>query len=215
LTAEEEKAVAIILKDSMLINEAESSFQKIKKISDFLYGKIFKSRGLPTDSMMALGVFQQYRAASAGQAIWCGNYAQIFNLFAGAAHIKNRYIESRQTFGNIAGGVHVFNEYWLAEKNKWAAIDIMFNNVAYVDASGNFLNAVEVKNTQPANGAISVLQSSSGDSLVSRPFAHLETDFFDVYGPAKKLYYYYNINFNQVYSFSEKIRRYVSSTELV
>ncbi|MEO6734366.1 MAG: hypothetical protein ABIN01_24305 [Ferruginibacter sp.] len=206
----DEEALAIILKDSMHIKPNNNTVEKIKKIGNFLYNKIFKSRGIPTDSMMALPVFQQYKAAAIGQPIWCSNYAQIFNMFATAANIKTRYLEIKLPFGPIAGGVHVFNEYYIPEQKKWAAGDIMFNNLAYWNAAGKLLNAVEVKNTDPANVSVSVLQSSIKDSFIVKPFTLLESEFFDLYGPTKNLYYYHDINLDNIYPFKEKARRYLT-----
>ncbi len=208
ISREDEAVLQVILKDSIQIKQGDSTIEKIKKLGRYLGGRIGRSRGLPTDSIVALPVFQQYKAALAGDHIWCGIYAQIFDLFANAAQIKSRYIEIKRSYGSVSSGVHVFNEYFIPEQKAWAAIDIMFNNLAYIDGAGKYLNGVEVKNTDPANSSVSVLQGSVTDTLAALPFNQMEPAFFDFYAHDKNLYFYYASDSSQVYSFKEKLKRY-------
>lgn len=208
ISREDEAILQIILEDSIKIKQGDNTIEKIKKIGKYLCNKIGRSRGLPNDSVIALPVFQQYKVALAGGHIWCGIYAQIFDLFAGAAQIKSRYIEIRRSYGSVSSGIHVFNEYFIPEQKTWAAIDIMFNNLAYTDGAGRYLNGVEVKNTDPANASVSVLQGSVTDTLVALPFNRLEPAFFDFYAHDKNLYFYYVSDSSQVYSFKGKLKRY-------
>jgi hypothetical protein len=88
----------------------------------------------------------------------------------------------------------------------------MLNNIAYVDFKGELMNAVQVKNQAITNNAAYVLKSNifanSKDSIIKMPFSDLGEDFNNYYYFDKDLSYYYDTNLNNVYSLSEKTKRY-------
>jgi hypothetical protein len=208
VTKTEAEAIQIILKDSIGINDHESTIDKIKKIGGYLGTKLDAAEGNPTSTINGLSVFQQYKASFSGQKLWCGNYAQIFNLFAGSANIRSRVVHIGRNFGGLNGNVHIFNEYFIPELKQWAALDLLFNNIMYTNASGKILNAVEVKNTDPADSSVNVLQAVLHDSLISQPFSTLGTVFFDIYGRDKDLRFYHSMYKGDIYSLKEKLLRY-------
>ncbi len=210
VTAVEAGAIQIILKDSMGINNNENTFEKIKKIGQYLGYSLSGTCGFPSDSVNGLPVFQQYKAAVKGSKIWCGNYAGIFNLFARSANIRTRSIQIGRTYGTMTSNGHIFNEYYIPEQKKWAAADITFNNVSYIDASGRLLNAVEVKNLDPADSSVKVFRSDLKGSLFLKPFSTLEEDFYGIFGVDKNLWFYKTVYTNKVYSFTQKLKRYVT-----
>lgn len=202
------KSIQAILLDSIGILEKESTIDKIKKIGGYLGSKLITAGGNPTSTIQGLSVFQQYKTSFKGQKLWCGNYAQIFNLFAKSANIKSRVVHISRDFGSLKGNVHIFNEYFIPELKQWAALDLLFNNIMYMDAAGKILNAVEVKNANPANNSITVIQAALHDSLISKPFSALKTGFFDTYGYDKDLRFYHSIKQENIYSLKEKLLRY-------
>lgn len=210
VTAVEAGAIQAMLKDSMGINTNENTVEKIKKIGQYLGYTLSGTCGIPSDSVNGLSVFQQYKAALQGHKIWCGNYAGIFNLFARSAHIQSRSIEISRNYGTIPGNRHIFNEYYIPEQRKWAATDLTFNNVSYIDASGRLLNAVEVKNVNPADSSVKVFRSDVKGALFLKPFSTLEKDFFEFQGRDKDLRFYKTVYTNKLYSFKQKLERYVT-----
>jgi hypothetical protein len=210
VTAFEAGAIKAMLKDSMGINDSESTVEKIKKIGRYLGHSLYGTCGAPSDTVNGLPVFQQYKAATQGHKIWCGNYAGIFNLFARSANIKTRTVEVGRTYGSIKGNRHVFNEYYISEQKKWAAADLTSNNISYVDASGNLLNAVEIKNLNFADTSVKILKAGLKDSLFLKPVSTAGAAFFDFFGRDKNLWFYKTVYTNNVYSYKQKMKRYIT-----
>ncbi len=207
-SAEEKKNIAALLKDSVRITGTDSTVEKIKKIGCYLGTKLFASRGGPTDSLLALSVFDQYKCAAGGATIWCGNYAMIFNLFAHIAGIKTRHVEVSKTRSGVAGNLHVFNEYFIPEQKKWACIDLTFNNIFYTRSNGQLLNAVEVKDTDPSDSSITVWQPETVSSVKAIRFHQLEKLFFETYGSTNDLKFYLSLNYNESNNLIKKFKRY-------
>ncbi|MBL0145454.1 MAG: hypothetical protein IPP48_06520 [Chitinophagaceae bacterium] len=118
VSPQEEVALKQLLKDSMGITESESTINKVKKIGTYLSYKLRNAAGLPTDSLLRLSVFNQYKSGLNGVKIWCGNYANIFNLFAKNAGIKTRYVEINKTVNGFAGTcIFLTNTIFPSKKN--------------------------------------------------------------------------------------------------
>ena len=205
---DEAAAVAAVLKDSMKVTDNETTVEKIKKIGCYLGFKLFPSRGTPSDSLGNLSVYKKFTAALTGSPIWCGNYTMIFNLFALKAGIKTRHVEISKTWGTVPGNLHVFNEYYIPEQKKWAAIDLTFNNIFYTDTKGNLLNAVQVKNAGKQDSTIKVLRPHSATELVAERFDLQEPLFFETYSADNDLKFYLSLNYNESNVFYKKLLRY-------
>ena len=141
-------------------------------------------------------------------------YANIFCLFASKSKIINRIVELKHNYGTFNENIHAFNEYFIDETKQWATLDIMLNNIAYVDNDGQFMNAVQVKNQQIRNNGNYVLKSNilsnSKDSVLKISFSKLSDDFNNLYYYDRDLEYYYTTDLKQVYSLFEKTKRYYS-----
>jgi len=208
VTPKEEKEVLQILKDSIKILSTDLTVDKVKKIGCFLSYNLYKSNGIPADSLLNLSVFNQYKCALKGAPIWCGNYSMIFNLFAFKAGIKTRHVEINKIRSGVEGNLHLFNEYYIPEQKKWAAIDLTFNNIFYIGKDGKLLNAVEVKNANPADTNIKVLKAQTAVDLHSIAFSELENSFKDIYNSHSDLKFYLSLNYNESNSFFKKLKRY-------
>lgn len=207
----ERNLVNTILKDSIKIIASESTNEKVKKISIFLAYRLRNAVGLPTDSLLSLSPYNQYVCGSKGQKIWCGNYAQIFMLFCKQANIKTRYIEINKTYNNLPGNLHIFNEYYIPEQGKWAAIDLLNNTIFFRNQFGEYLNAIQVKNTNPLDSTIKVFKAVSDSSLSIVNFSSLPKAFFDTYNSTKDLKYYLSLDYNEGNSFFKKFKRYFTN----
>lgn len=207
-TAGEDAAVASILKDSMKVSVNETTVEKVKKIGCYLGFKLFPSRGTPSDSILNLSVYNQYKCGVNRAPIWCGNYSLIFNLFALKAGIKTRNVEISKKWGTVPGNLHVFNEYYIPEQKKWAAIDLTFNNIFYTGKDGTLLNAVQVKNADIKDSTIKVLRPHSSTELIAERFDQSEAIFFENYDPHNDLKYYLSLNYNESNIFYKKFLRY-------
>ncbi len=208
VTAQEEQELLQILKDSIKVLPTDLTIDKVKKIGCYLAYRLYKSNGIPADTLLNLSTFNQYKLALKGAPIWCGNFAMIFNLFAFNAGIKTRHVEINKIRSGVEGNLHLFNEYYIPEQKKWAAIDLTFNNIFYIGKDGKLLNAVEVKNANPADTNIKVLKAQTVTDLHSIPFCKLENSFKDIYNSHSDLKFYLSLNYNESNSFIKKFNRY-------
>lgn len=203
-----------VLKYQISIKKHDGTYARVQKIAKYLCFYISNSKGTPTIKTKNLSVYQQYLAAFKGEKIDCGIYANIFCLFASRSKIINRIVELKHNYGTFNENIHVFNEYFMDETKQWATLDIMLNNIAYIDNNGQFMNAVQVKNQQIRNNGNYVLKSNilsnSKDSVLEIPFSKLSDDFNNLYYYDRDLDYYYTTDMKQVYSLFEKTKRYYS-----
>lgn len=188
ITASQKAMLARLITDTLQISATDTSTtaQKVKLIGSYLHKTIGHARGEPTDSILALNAFEQYNAALQGHKIWCGIYAQIFNLFAASAGLKYRSIDIANTYHKIKGSNHVSNEYYNNEIGQWVAVDIMYNILQYNAGNGSILNTVQVKNLQPYDTSITILQATN-DSFSYTKYNNLPKDYIDLYGIEKNI----------------------------
>jgi hypothetical protein len=212
ISTEELKSLKLVLENEVEVKNEDSSFTKAQKIIQYLCYNISKAKGTPNATTKNLSVYKQYLAALKNEKIDCGIYANIFSLFATHANITNRIIELKHNYGTFDDNIHVFNEYYMYERKKWAATDIMLNKIAYVGSNGELMNAVQVKNQSINNNGVTVIQSNinavTKDSINKIPFSNLGEEFFNYYCYDRDLCYYYDTNLNNVYSLSERTKRY-------
>ncbi len=206
--------------DSVGIATTDNEQTIIAKICTFLHKKIFKARGIPTDSVLQLNPYQQYVAATKGFKIWCGNYANIFNVFLKLNNIDCRSVFINGNHQKLNGSAHVCNEYFLKDKKQWVAADIMFNNINYSNANGEFLNVVQIKNSLQNDSTI--LCTICVDSSIKKiPLTVQEQTFFDYYGRDKNLLYVYNntdVHYNgswlkRICNYALPVSRYVTYSD--
>ena len=212
VSKEEAAIIQSILKDSAGILSIDNTVVKIKKVGQYISSRLFGCDGFPGKGLNGLSVLEQYKAAFNGQKLWCGNYAQIINLFSRAAGIKTRMVMISRDYGNITGNVHVFNEYYIPEQKNWATTDFLFNSISFLDGAGKLLNAVELKNINPADSSVKVLRAGKAGTIDTMPVSILGPDFFEVYSRDKELHFYTAIYKENIYSFKQKIVRYFSKT---
>jgi hypothetical protein len=179
-----------ILTDSVGILKSMPVSLQVEKIFVYLHKKMASSFGTPSVATIMLNSFDQYKAAVSGEKIWCGIIARIFNLFVASAGVKCRAVEIFSSYKNIRGSNHVCNEYYVPERNQWVAADIMYNNIRYMNASGKWLNLVEMKNVDHDDSTVKIL-AALGDSTCIQSFTSRQKAFYDLYGKEKDLLYIY------------------------
>lgn len=204
----ERNLVNELLKDSIKISDRDITVEKVRKIGTYLSYHLRHAVGLPTDSLLSLSVYNQYKCGIKGDKIWCGNYANIFNLFCKQANVKTRYVEINKQYSNFAGNLHIFNEYFIPEQGKWVAIDLLNNNLFYRNSIGELLNAVQIKNASALDSSIKVFKASSDTSLAIVNFSSLPKSFFDTYNNTKDVKFYLSLNYNEDNNFIKKLKRY-------
>jgi hypothetical protein len=207
----ERNLVNTILEDSIKVSNKDITLEKVRKIATYLSYHLRNAAGLPTDSLLSLSPYNQYIYGIKGQKIWCGNYAQIFMLFCKQANIKTRYVEINKTYNNLPGNLHIFNEYYIPEQGRWAAIDLLNNNIFYLNKYGEYLNAIQIKNANPTDSTIKVFKAASDTSFTIVNFSSLSKSFFDAYNATKDLKYYLSLDYNEGNSFLKKFKRYFTN----
>ena len=212
VSKEEAVIIQSILKDSAGILSNDNTVDKIKKMGQYISSRLLGCDGFPGKGLNGLSVLEQYKAAFNGQKLWCGNYAQIINLFSRAAGIKTRMVMISRDYGSITGNVHVFNEYYIPEQKNWAATDFLFNNISYIDGGGKLLNGIELKNMNPDDSSVKVLRAGKAGTIDTMPISILGPDFFEVYSRDKELHFYTAIYRENIYSFKQKMLRYFTKT---
>ncbi len=197
-----------LLQDEIGISKADSVSSKVNKIGSYIIAKTRKNIGIPSDSLERKTWFQQFVSASDKAEIWCGHFAQFFNLFCYHAGIKTRYVEINKTYAHFPGNLHVFNEYFDTQTKQWVAIDLLNNILHYRNSKGKRLNAVQVLESNATDTTISVLQLNHSGQLENNPFATLPNGFKIKYNQSKDLRFINSIEYNEGDNLWEKIKRY-------
>jgi hypothetical protein len=168
----EKKAVDDYLRDSIHIRPAETTPERILKISDFILQRVKGMDGVPSDSMSQLSPVNQLKCAQSGRSkIWCGIYTNIFCFFANRAGVPVRLIDCGNTRAGISAGTHVFSEVYLKEYNSWAYVDLLAKTV-FVKKGDRYLNVIDVQRLlkYPINDPDLTTCYFNGDSIVQTPY---------------------------------------------
>lgn len=196
--------------DSLPIKPGDSTVTKIKVIGEYIYRSINKQIGVPADSLNNYSVYQQFCSARDGRAkIWCGNITDIFHLFATKAGIVCRNLGVAGRKNDFRLGDHSMNECYLPESGEWAYVDITQNILLLKDSMGRYLNTVDLyqlKKQRHANGLIQV--SVSDSSIIESSYADADRKYV---WKENKLLFPYPYNPKTLYSFFNKLRRYVGA----
>lgn len=212
-TLEDKAAIQKIVKDSLKLNPNDSTKIKVKKIAEFIAAKIAGTYGNPSDSVCRLSPYNQFIAASKGQKIWCGIYAEIAKAFLIEAGIKNRQVFLRRSPG-IAGAMHTANEYFIEEEGYWATLDFTFMNLGFVRQNGKFLNTVQIKNLAKEDSAIKVLHWQNG-SFQPIPFWKMPDSIHSFcYNKDMEVAFYFSSDLESQYKFSNKLTRYINGNPI-
>lgn len=211
-TTDKEIAIAKqILSDSMKVISSENSISKIQKIGSYIYRKIHHQLGTPNDNLDALSPMQQFNLAQQGQSeIWCGTYTNIFSFFANTAGIITRSVWIDGEANGISTAGHNFNECYVKELNQWIFVDLMSNTLSLQTKNGHYLNSIDFYNLHQLQSADMMISSFINDSIKTSEYDYSNSFYSNYFNPNVNFVYYYASQFDKnIYSASEKTKRYL------
>ncbi|HSU28167.1 MAG TPA: hypothetical protein VLJ68_07285 [Chitinophagaceae bacterium] len=191
------------------ISEQDLPLDKMIKIGAWLNRSFRKCpSGHPSSSFQKLSLTNQYQAAAEARTpVWCVTYASQFLFFCAINGIVCRCIESTNDANH-----HMIVECFIPELQQWVFADIQ-NNVIYgKDKNGKFLNTVDLlyRNIGKDTAAFSAYGQLNSDSMQVVPrdaYAGIWKNYFD---SSTLLRFYYKIDPDNIYTFREKLIRYIS-----
>jgi hypothetical protein len=202
------ETVQQIIRDTLKLNDADSTVTKIKKISEYIRLAIKNNMGVPADSLQRYSIYRQFCLARDNKArLWCGNITDIFHLFATNAGIICRNIGIAGNYNRFYLGNHSLNECYLPETGEWALVDLTQNIILPHNTLGNYLNTVDMyqlKRLQQTETIRSYAIEEKGVTETS--FIHPDKSYI---WRENSLLFPYPYNPATLYSLSNKIKRYL------
>jgi len=200
-----------ILSDNMKVIPSENSVSKIQKIGSYIYKKIHHQLGTPNDSVDMLSPLQQFTLAQQGYSeIWCGNYTSIFSFFANTANITTRSVWVDGEANGISTAGHNFNECYIKELNQWIFVDLMSNTLSMQTKNGKYLNSIDLYNLHQLRSNDILVSSLKNDSIIKSKYDISNSFYNNYFNPNVNFAYYYASQFDKnMYSYFEKIKRYL------
>ncbi|RPD44745.1 transglutaminase domain-containing protein [Paracnuella aquatica] len=181
-----------------------SSSEKVKAISLFLLNQFHDQRGIPPPNLMHVSARATYDALNRSKKnqVWCGHFGHLMLLFTHVNGIKGRYIEVFNP-----GNHHVFNEFYIPEWGQWVMTD-MYNDIVFAkNMEGTYLNAQTFRHAVNSPRGIAVLKFSQ-KNLVDTILDKLAEPIVSYHTKANPYYYYTTTNLDQVYTFTNKLKRH-------
>lgn len=195
----------LISENDMGILQTDSSISKIKKIGFYLLRKLYHIHENPKDEVFAMTPLQQFKTISAGKSgLYCTQYSAMFTFFCRANGLITRQIESVGVNDR-----HIVNETFLPETKEWVFTDLT-NNIVTTKSGVKNLNLLEVYNSltnASKTKEFQVLQFH--DSILEfTSFENVSKILNFDYDSLCKFHFYYEMNFDWVYSNSERRKRF-------
>jgi hypothetical protein len=208
-TEDEVKVSKKILRDSIRIVLSDNSLTKIKKIGSYILKKIGSKRGLPMDTMDFLSPLQRFEFAQKNKSkVWCGDFSDIFSFFANLEGIPTRSVWVEGDANGIKSAGHSFNETYVEELGKWIFIDLTSNTLGIQNANEEYLNTLQFYNGHQLKTS-DLFLTIYHDSVYKTPIDYTNSFYNNYFGSNNNFVFYNSRQFNtQLYSFSEKIKRY-------
>jgi hypothetical protein len=202
------------LRDSVHINETDSSISKIIRIAHFILKRTKNKGRIPADYLSRLHPLQQLEEIQSGRSgLWCGNYVAIFSCLATVAGIPVRTIGTGSGKGGVDMGTHMLSEVYIRENKCWAYIDLLAN--AFLVMNDNrYLTVIDIQRLLPYKLPDTVIKAYSfrNDSIVVVPFNHVRTvaDFY--FTPNTLFTFYYDRYFRMypVDSYFKRVKNFFS-----
>lgn len=213
LTTEQEiKNVSSILRNEVKLQHKDSTIQKIKKISAYILSKLQYKHGTPADTMDKLSPQQKFDFALRNRSkVWCGDFADIFALYANTAGITTRLVCTEGDANGILKSGHSFNECYVPEIQQWVFIDLTSATLLVQNSQGIYLNAIDFYNAHLLQSSDLTVTKFENDSLFQTPY-RTEKSFYNDYFNKGTYFVFYNASqfSKEIYSFKNKWLRYVT-----
>ena len=212
-TSDDLEKVKKLLRDSIHVQQNDSSLKKIKKIALYLLCQLDKNRGTPNSMMDTLSPLKQFECVRQKKSkLWCGNFANIFSYIASASGVKTRLICTAGKINEVYTSGHTFNECYISELNQWVMVDLTSKMISIQTPTKKYLNTVDLYQAhllEPENLKVATFRN---DSVVTTNYNSIKP-FYDYYfNNNTQLMYFLNTQFKKNnYSFLSKIKRYCSS----
>jgi hypothetical protein len=201
---EEETAAANKLMDSVITNSNKSTREKIGIIGTFLYKRFHDQEGKPSAALLSATPFSQfeYLGAHRSEKLWCGNFSEMFTFFCWSQNIPSRVVEIMNE-----GDHHVLSECYVSEDNRWVMVDVSGNFILVTDGNNSDLNLIQFKRSLVNRDPL-YANSVAGDSVVKIPIDKNADYIARYYKKETPIYFYHEVELNDVYSTFSKIKRY-------
>lgn len=211
LTTEEDiKDVNSILQNELKIQRKDSAIQKIKKIGVYLLKNLQSKTGTPNDKMTPLSPVQKMNEALKNNSkIWCGDFAEIFALYANEAGITTRLVCTEGDANGIPKSGHSINECYISELNQWVFVDLTSGILLVQNHQGKYLNGIDFYRAHLLNSSDMILTQFSNDSLRNNPFNYEKSFYRDYFNKETYFLFYKASQFSKdFYAFTNKWSRY-------
>jgi hypothetical protein len=150
LNAEELVKASDLMKGDL--TDKMTTADRIEGVGRWLLDRLDNRRGIPTDEIQAASPFGMFELAHSGASgIWCGNFANIYYLFANAAGIRTRLVSVGGMLDGVKYSGHGFCESYLPEKGRWACVDVHSKIFLMRNRDGQELNTLDLAEILRAN----------------------------------------------------------------
>ena len=175
-----------LLREEVGIQDGESTFTRMEKLTRYLRIQLKNARGVPKDDERWMDPWQLYKEMVAGTGKgWCTQHAQIYVYWANRAGIPTRFVFGARTQDNtITYTGHAFAESFIKEQSRWAFVDLSHAFIYVTDKKGQVLNSAELFHLNQSNAFDSTMARiyvdwewqpkfdlQSSDTVVSWPYA--------------------------------------------
>ncbi|MBX9783221.1 MAG: hypothetical protein K2X48_08005 [Chitinophagaceae bacterium] len=198
-----------VLKNDAGVKDADADTVKFKKIALFIYKTLMPHSGVPSDSLLEMRPQQQLDCIRKRNAqVWCSSFSALLNYFCTISGLKIRHVGFTGFINSFSAGAHAANEIYIPEYGGWVYTDLTQNLIFIKDDAGNYLNTADLlflktKHIVPGLNAFRIY----ADSIVYEKISHPES----LYGwNYSELLFHYEYNPSQLYSFKNKIKRYLT-----
>ncbi len=156
-----------LLREQVGIQDGESTFARMEKLTRYLRIKLKNARGVPKDDERWMNPWTLYNEMVAGTGKgWCTQHAQIYTYWANRAGVPTRFVFGARTQDNtITYTGHAFAESFIKEQSRWAFVDLSHAFIYITDKKGQVLNTAELFHLN---------QSNAFDSTTARLYADWE-----------------------------------------
>ncbi|MDO9000634.1 MAG: hypothetical protein Q7W45_12775 [Bacteroidota bacterium] len=203
-----------IIKNEILITDSNTTLEKLEKIGLYLVSKLRSAEGAPSGEIKQLSPLTQYNlACSKKDEIDCGNYADIFHLFANCAGIPTRKIGVAGWIDYITTSGHVFNESYISEQEKWAFVDLTSKKLMVLNSTNEVLNTIDLLNARISKtfeGKTAIVVNSKNE-IDSVPYAQIN-QAEDEHFKRTASFYIIKEDINNEMNFKETFKEYLSTT---
>ena len=135
-----------LLREEVGIQDGESTFARMEKLTRYLRIRLKDARGVPKNDERWMNPWVLYNEMVTGTGKgWCTQHAQVYVYWANRAGIPTRFVFGARTQDNtITYTGHAFAESYIKEQSRWAFVDLSHAHIYVTNKSGQVLNTAEL-----------------------------------------------------------------------